>query len=167
MRRSRNIRRRRYWSRRSWTGKLTRWFVIPLVTAAALVITAEALDFVLLNLLSRDMTQQCAVTGVVDGDTVRLSCKSLPVTQGRIRGIDAPELYSPSCVTEVLSAQQSKLALQAMLWSASELRIVFHGEDKFGRELISIVADDRDIARQMIADGHARGYDGGERQSWC
>ncbi len=131
------------------------------------MITAEALDFVLLNLLSRDVSRDCAVTGVVDGDTVRLSCKSLPVTRGRIRGIDAPELYSPSCVTEVLAAQQAKLALQAMLWAADEVRIVIHGEDKFGRQLISISADGTDVARQLITDGHARRYSGGERQGWC
>ncbi|MEX0347438.1 MAG: thermonuclease family protein [Rhizobiaceae bacterium] len=166
MRRPRKIR-RRYRSRRSWTGKLTRWFVIPLVTAAVLVITAEALDFVLLNLLSRDVSRECTITGVVDGDTVRLSCRTLPVTRGRIRGIDAPELYSPSCVSEVVIAQQAKLALQAMLWAAGEVRIVIHGEDKFGRHLVSISADGNDIAGQMIADGHARRYGGGERQSWC
>lgn len=165
--RLRRYRRRSYRSRKSWSRRLARWFFIPLATAIAAVITAEALDFVMLNVLSRDVSQECAVTGVVDGDTVRVSCNTLPVSRGRIRGMDAPELYSPSCVSEVLAAQQAKLALQRLLWSADKVQMVFHGEDKYQRELISLTVDGMDVSRQMIANGYARPYSGGERESWC
>ncbi len=167
MRYRRSHTRRRYRPRRSWLRRLARWFVIPLITAIAAVLTSEAIDFAMFNLLSRDVSQQCSITRVVDGDTVRLSCKSLPVTRGRIRGIDTPELFSASCVSELLAAQQAKWALQRILWSANKIRIVIHGEDKFQRELITISADSKDVTEEMIASGHARRYNGGERRSWC
>ena len=160
------LRRRRY-RHRSWTRRLMRWFLVPLFAGMAAVLTTEAIDFVMLNLVSRDVSAECSITRVVDGDTVSLSCKTLAATRGRIRGIDAPELFSASCVSEAIAAQQAKWALQRLLWSTKKTQITFHGPDKFGRELVTIIADKMNVAEQMIEKGHARRYNGGERRSWC
>lgn len=153
--------------RRSWTRRITRLFLIPLLAGAAAVLTAEAIDFVLLHLKSREATGDCAITRVIDGDTVALRCKTVKATRGRLRGIDAPELFSASCVSEAIAAQQAKWVLQRLLWSGDETRIITHGADKYGRELITILIDGRSVADSMIASGHARAYSGGERGGWC
>ncbi len=167
MRYRRTRSRRRPYRRRTWARRLMRWFLFPLLAGMAAVLTTEAIDFVMLNLLARDVSGECAITRVVDGDTVSLSCKTLAATRGRIRGIDAPELFSASCISEAIAAQQAKWALQNLLWSAEKMQITFHGEDKYRRELITIIADKKNVAEQMMEKGHARRYNGGERGSWC
>lgn len=153
--------------RRSWARRTARLFLIPMLAGAAAVLAAEGLDFVLLNLNSHEVTGGCAITRVIDGDTVALRCKTTGKTRGRLRGIDAPELFSASCIGEAIAAQRAKWALQRLLWSGDKNRIIAHGVDKYDRQLVTILVDGRSVAESLIASGHARRYTGGERGGWC
>ena len=53
------------------------------------------------------------------------------------------------------------------MWSADEIEISKVKFDKYGRDLIVLSIDGKDVASEMIARGIARPYHGGKRQSWC
>ena len=42
----------------------------------------------------------CRVTGVIEGDTVRLICPDGGAIRGRLVGFDTPEVVSPGCAAE-------------------------------------------------------------------
>ncbi|MGB3317183.1 MAG: thermonuclease family protein [Albidovulum sp.] len=112
-------------------------------------------------------SESCRIYQVVDGDTVRMWCPDSGNVSARLTGFDTPELFSPQCSTELAAALKAKWALRRVLWQADEVRIVRDGNDRYGRALVAAYIDDAPLARRMIADGHARAYGGGARQTWC
>ena len=108
----------------------------------------------------------CRVVQVVDGDTVTLWCNGGP-ERARVAGFDTPELFSPSCAGELAAALSAKWRLRWLLWTASEVVVVKEGRDRYDRALVAVFTDGTNISHRMIADGHARSYDGGQRASWC
>ena len=87
------------------------------------------------------------VRAVHDGDT--LTCHD---TEGgahkiRLRGIDAPEV-SQAWGRESSAALSRKVA-------GRRVAVVTQGHDKHGRLLGTLWIDDRDINREMVAEGHA------------
>ena len=138
------------------------------LAAAGLVILpgiADATLSVLRPLAAED--ENCRIYQVVDGDTVRMWCPDRGNVRARLTGFDTPELFSPECAAELAAAMQAKWALRRALWQADEVRITREGTDRYGRTLIAAYIDDTPLARRMIADGHARIYGGGIRQTWC
>jgi endonuclease YncB( thermonuclease family) len=109
----------------------------------------------------------CRIYQVVDGDTVRMWCPDRGNVSARLKGFDAPELFSPQCASELAAAVKAKWALRLVLWQEDEVRIVREGTDRYGRALVTVFTDGVPLARRMISDGHARMYDGGIRQTWC
>lgn len=109
----------------------------------------------------------CRVLSVTDGDTVVIWCPGHGAMRARIEGMDTPELFSPGCAAEWAAAVRAGWALRMHLWTAGEVGIVRRGTDRYGRALISIFVDGQSLARRMIAEGHARPYDGGRRAGWC
>jgi micrococcal nuclease len=110
---------------------------------------------------------QCRVVRVVDGDTVTLWCSAGGITRARLVGFDAPELFSPQCLGEVVAAQQAKWALRAILLGAADLRLQPEGRDRYGRLLVRVSDGEVPVAGRMIAAGHGRAYGGGRRDGWC
>ena len=107
----------------------------------------------------------CRVTYVIDGDTVVLACPDGD-RHGRLIGIDTPEM-SGQCPAETTAAQAARKALQAMVAAAEVTEVTVEGSDAYGRSLVRLRLDGRDAARAMIAAGHGRRYDGGQREGWC
>ena len=108
----------------------------------------------------------CAVTRVVDGDTIKVACSE---SQGNVRlvGFDTPETYQPRCDAEKRLGQQAKGALEKLLRTAYQIDLKRTGIDKYGRVLARVYIDGVDIAKPMIAQGLAVPYDGGKRMNWC
>ena len=100
----------------------------------------------------------CRVVGVTDGDTLWLKPADGKPVEVRLRDIDAPEICQAW-------GAQAREALRGRL----EQRVVTVGEgrpDAYGRRLSRIgTADEPDIGRWMVAQGHAwswrPGRDGG------
>lgn len=109
----------------------------------------------------------CRIMSVIDGDTLSIWCTDRGIERARLIGLDAPELFSPGCGSEFLAAQRATWALRGMIFQARAINIGIEGRDRYDRLLVTLSLDGRAGARQMIARGHAREYDGGQRQSWC
>lgn len=112
-------------------------------------------------------TMGCRITGVIDGDTVRLACPDSDAVRGRLVGFDTPEIFSPACAAEWRAGLAATIALRGAIWSARRIETVDLGEDRYGRRLVRVRLDGADVSERMIAAGHARAYDGGRRGSWC
>ncbi len=111
--------------------------------------------------------QSCRVVRVIDGDTADLWCATAGLQRARLAGFDAPELFSPNCMAELIAAQKAKWALRGLLLTGGPLRMSLGGLDKYERRLVTVWVNGVPLAKAMIAGGHARKYGGEARQSWC
>jgi micrococcal nuclease len=109
----------------------------------------------------------CRVLVVVDGDTVKLICPDSGAETARLIGFDAPEKFSPRCMGELVAAEKATWALRGMIFEADRLAVRREGQDRYGRALIRLSLDDKDVAGRMIKAGHGRAYSGGLRGGWC
>ena len=111
------------------------------------------------------------VLRVVDGDTVEMQVHVWLGqdirTSVRLRGIDAPELHA-RCDAERRGAERAQERLRVLL-AAGPVLVSNPSPDKyFGRVLAELrLSDGRDVGRVLLAEGLARPYQGGTRQSWC
>lgn len=110
---------------------------------------------------------RCSIVRVVDGDTVGIWCPGRGIANARLRGFDAPELFSPACQSEWVAALRAKWALRTAIWGAHSIALVREGTDRYGRPLVTVFVGGAPLARRMIGDGLARPYSGGRRQGWC
>ena len=112
-------------------------------------------------------TEGCHVSAIIDGDTVKIFCSNWETYSARILAYDAPELFSPECLSEMVLAVRAKWYLRLRLWSARSVVVRQDSTDRYGRRLIVLLMDGRGVAREMVNAGLARWYDGGPRNSWC
>lgn len=105
---------------------------------------------------------------VVDGDTFKLG-----EVKYRVTGIDTAEVDA-ACPAEAAQAEASTQALQRWL-NRGPFQLATRLDeptDRYGRTLAIVKragpdgSEDR-LAEWMIAEGGARGYDGGLRGGWC
>lgn len=86
----------------------------------------------------------------IDGDTIRAGNERL-----RLLGIDAPELHGCRkgrvCVPG--DGRQSKAALARLL--TGRIRIDRVSRDRYGRSLVHVYADGRNVACVMVREGQA------------
>lgn len=101
---------------------------------------------------------------VVDGDTV-----DRWMWRWRLAGIDAPEIRRAQCAEERMAAIAARERLAALIAAGRvSLVPVQWRPDKFGRLVGRLTVDGVDVATVMIAEGHARPYDGRSRRAgWC
>jgi micrococcal nuclease len=97
-----------------------------------------------------------AVTGVVDGDTIKVRLAGV-TERVRVIGIDTPELASRECY-----AQQAASKMQSLVQS-KQVRLVADptqdDRDRYGRLLRHVrLADGRSVAQLLIAGGFGREY---------
>ena len=109
----------------------------------------------------------CAVLLVVDGDTVKLLCPGEGIRRARLLGFDTPEITDPGCAAERRLGLRAKARLTALVAAATRLDTHFQGNDRYGRALVQLRLDGRDVAATLIGEGLAVPYSGGRRISWC
>ena len=109
----------------------------------------------------------CRVMHVVDGDTVDIWCGTRGMERVRFTGFDAPELYSPKCLSELIAAHSAKWALRGYLFGTADLRLQFGRTDRYDRRLATLWLGSKALSEVMIKGGHARAYLGGKRSGWC
>ncbi len=134
------------------------WGFVPALVAVRLI-GLDAPGF--------EPVEGCRLTGVIDGDTVALACPGKPAVRARLAGYDAPELFSPLCVSEHARAIAATQHLRHAIWSAQGVEIAHVGDDKYGRMLIDLQLDGTDVTSLMLGAGLGRRYDGGTRKGWC
>ena len=111
--------------------------------------------------------QDCRVTWVIDGDTVTLTCASGREIRARLVGFDAPEVYSPDCDAEKRVGNAATEALRAAIAAANKIDLRRVGWDHYGRTLVRMTLDGRNVAETMVAAGLARKDGWGEEEGWC
>jgi endonuclease YncB( thermonuclease family) len=109
----------------------------------------------------------CRILAVIDGDTVSAFCPGEGLVRARLEGFDTPESWDPRCLSEWWAGRRATLALRWKLLAAGEIETVLSGSDRYGRRLMTLFLDGENVARAMIAEGHARPYAGGPRAGWC
>ncbi|MFN6978163.1 MAG: thermonuclease family protein [Gemmobacter sp.] len=140
---------------------------IALALALAVLALPIAGGALTAGLSAKSGSGACRILSVIDGDTVTLWCPDTGAARARLTGFDAPEVFSPGCRAEWQAGMAATLALRRMLWSASDIRVVRQGADRYGRILVAAFIDGEPLSRRMIAAGHARPYAGGRRTGWC
>jgi len=100
---------------------------------------------------------------VVDGDTVDIGGKRY-----RLQGYDAPEIYHARCGQERDRGLIAAARLIGVLRDGEISVRVSAGREKWGRGLARVYVAGHDVSELLIAEGHARAYDGkSRRQGWC
>lgn len=114
------------------------------------------------------------ITKVIDGDTVQVEAKFLPielkqVLSIRVLGVDTPEKAPRAkCAVEASKAKAASAFTREQVAKATVKQINIKGWDKYGgRVLGDVVLDGKSLKDLLIQNGHARAYDGGAKQSWC
>jgi endonuclease YncB( thermonuclease family) len=111
------------------------------------------------------------VLRVIDGDTFEARVHLWPgfevTTRVRLRGIDAPEMNA-RCPQERIKAEAARDALAALL-ADRDLTVLRIGLDKYAGRVLADAATRRtpDVSGALLAQGVARAYLGGRRESWC
>lgn len=108
-----------------------------------------------------------------DGDTatfvVHIFYDEFQPMQVRVVGIDNPEIRG-KCRAEKHLALQAKEKAREILTSVEYvLVVVHHGEDNFGRPLVTIDVDGEDFGELMIEEGLAKPWDYNRepKPKWC
>ncbi|WP_141137838.1 thermonuclease family protein [Actibacterium lipolyticum] len=107
----------------------------------------------------------CRLGYVYDGDTAELICGE-NVRTARFVGLDTPETKSPGCRAELDLGKRATERMRALLRSGI-VELSDEGFDKYGRALVRVFVDGRDVAKTMVAEGLAVTYQGGTRPDWC
>jgi endonuclease YncB( thermonuclease family) len=100
---------------------------------------------------------------VIDGDTIRLGGVKI-----RLEDIDAPEVFSPKCASELARGNRATERLLALL-NQGPFELVRTGRrdrDRYGRKLRTLERSGRSLGAVLVAEGLARPWDGA-RHPWC
>jgi micrococcal nuclease len=108
---------------------------------------------------------------VIDGDTVEARVHvwmgQEVVTRIRLKDIDAPEITG-ACGPERERALAARDRLDALVRGPGIVLAEVRPDKYFGRVVARILmADGRDAGAILLAEGLARPYRGGRRDSWC
>lgn len=124
--------------------------------------------------LAADVTPgpvEAAFVSCYDGDTCRFDALVWPGitihTAVRLRGVDTPEIAG-QCDAEKAAAIAARDFIASRLSGASSIVLTAIEPDKYGgRVIATVLIDGASATDLLIADGHARAYDGGKREGWC
>jgi micrococcal nuclease len=111
----------------------------------------------------------CTLRRVVDGDTIDVNIDlGFDIWhKGRIRmaGIDTPESRTRNKEEKVLGLA-AKARLKELLKTKKLTIQCTKEKGKFGRILADVLANDVNINKQLMDEGHARPYQGGKKIPW-
>lgn len=104
---------------------------------------------------------------VIDGDTISIGSEII-----RLKGIDAPELFSPGCMLEYQHAVAAKNFLVNLLQGKSWITVVRTPiKDKYRRTIGDVLVGGKSVAETMVTNGYAVPYytnkNNRVRQDWC
>jgi endonuclease YncB( thermonuclease family) len=108
----------------------------------------------------------CAVSRVVDGDTVDLICDGAAF-RARLTGFDTPETYDPACAAEAALGRLATGRLRQLVGDAALVEADIGGTDRYGRRLVALKLDGQEVSRRLISENLAVPYSGGRRINWC
>lgn len=114
------------------------------------------------------------VTRVIDGDTVAFQADFMPAPLKpelsiRVLGVDTPEKgHRAACPQEAAAAEKASAFTKERIAKGKRIQIELKSHDKYGgRVLGDIIIDGERLSALLIANGHARPYDGKKKSSWC
>lgn len=108
----------------------------------------------------------CAVSRVVDGDTLHLICGGLR-HKVRLLGFDAPEVFHPRCPAEAAAGAQATALMRRLVAAGPVTGVQFSGKDRYDRDLAKVEVAGKDLSAQMLASPLARPYQGHKHPDWC
>lgn len=111
----------------------------------------------------------------IDGDTFVILNPNPPKVflqnKGRLVGIDTPESVKQfaKCEKEIALGLKAKEFSQKFVDGDDEnIQIIYLGLDKYGRYLISLRKNKKDLGEELVKAGLAVFYDGGTKvKNWC
>jgi len=110
----------------------------------------------------------CAITRIVDGDTVTLHCLDGLTGNVRLVGYDTPETFRPRCPEEKALGMAATDYLVHRLKQANQISIAHEGTDKYRRPLVRMTIDGTALSEIMVSQGLAKTYSGRtKRPDWC
>jgi endonuclease YncB( thermonuclease family) len=141
-----------------------------LIAAAAAVFAVSALERGEIVLGASKVASYTPVVGTlhwVDGDSGTIDGRAF-----RLYGVDAPEgsLSLAQCHDERMKADAARSAVRMLTGTAKVEIRQYHGTDKYGRELLTLSADGRDVASALVSSGDLKrwNYEGGApKPKWC
>ena len=95
--------------------------------------------------------EDCTVSSVYDGDTLRAECggEKLKV---RLHCIDTPEMGQKPW------GRESRDYLRSLLPRGSQIQLVVHTRDKYGRQVAEVIRGSKNLNRLMVQGGQAVVY---------
>lgn len=143
---------------------------------------AQLKSWLLLQLLAGLLSPTCGATeygnaiatkviSIYDADTFTVNIANWPDIIGyripvRVKGVDAPELRG-RCQQEKELARLAKQYTVQALRNAKAVELKNLERGKYFRLLADVYVDGKNLAQELIREGHGRLYNGGARQGWC
>ena len=108
------------------------------------------------------------LASVYDGDTFKvylscrypIFCKAIPV---RVRGVDCPEMRGGT--EETKSAAKAAKRFTKDFLKSGKILLRNCGRDKYFRLLCDVKVNGKNLAEELITNGHAVPYDGGPKET--
>ncbi|NKX43877.1 thermonuclease family protein [Roseibacterium sp. KMU-115] len=96
-----------------------------------------------------------------------MTCPGAGRFRARLTGFDTPESHEPRCAAEAAAARAATDRLRALVRQAATVEARLGDLDRYGRRLVGLRLDGRDVGATLIAEGLAVPYTGGPRVNWC
>lgn len=121
----------------------------------------------LLLLATPALGEPARVVRVVDGDSVHVTMRGLPV-KVRLAGVDTPEIRHARCPSERARAEAAAAFVRSLLPVGAEVDVrPVPARDKYGRTIAAISVGGVDLAGELLQRGLGVAYSGGRRRDWC
>ena len=141
------------------------WLFILLLIVWLIVVMgqAEAKD------INYGVVRVSRVKSVYDGDTFKVDIDQWPAVIGldmaiRLLGIDTPELRGSDPNEKALGYEAKAFLIE--LLDANDIILMNVQRGKYFRIVADVIADGKNISKEMIKAGFAYEYYGGTRRDW-
>lgn len=101
------------------------------------------------------------VVSVSDGDTIKVRNPEWKIETLRILGFDAPESFDTRFGYIECYGKEASDFLRKYLPVGTNVEIIYHGKDKYKRDLAEVFVNGESIAKTMLKNGYGWVYRGG------